>query len=78
MIKLDMSMIKFNDLTLNTQEFFKYIYDEIQGSRTRRYDAGFVTGWFEKLNGDMWYRNTDALPSFSEWMAQSEVIVEGE
>ena len=64
-----MKRIPWKELTLTTQSYLRWIYREIQGSRAVRRDAGFETGWTTDDKGRKWYRNVDALPSFTEWMA---------
>lgn len=53
--------------------YFDWIYNEIQGSRSVRRDAGFVTGPAFMLDGvTPWYRNVDELPPFIDWMGGLE------
>lgn len=66
-------MLKFNDLLPGTQTYLRQIYEEIQGSRRTRRDAGFETGPATMTDGSPWQRNVDPLPSFRAWMAQSGV-----
>ena len=53
------------------RQFFLNIYNEIQGSRAVRRDAGFETGPTIKMDGTPWFRNVDELPSFEDWFTRN-------
>lgn len=50
-----------------TQAYLRKIHADIDLSRERRRDAGFETGWAERLDGSKWWRNVDPLPAFAQW-----------
>lgn len=67
-------MLEWSTLTERSKAWLCHCYNEIQGSRQSRRDAGFETGWATMIkDGSPWYRNVDPLPSFKEWMEQAGI-----